>query len=93
LKESIGAYPQNWVRLEIKENESYGVVLYPITSIEPSMLVSYNRELKAKGLPLLQENKRYLPIDLYRGDIICPSWEGLIDIEEARLVYFIGMSA
>jgi hypothetical protein len=93
LKESIASYPQNWVKLNISENESYGVVLYPEKRVESAIFRSYNRELSAKGLPLLREDKRYLPIDVYQGDIICPSWSGLIDIEEAKLVYFIGMSA
>jgi hypothetical protein len=92
LKGSIATYPQNWVRLEIKDNESYGIHLSPIETISPQTLTEYNRELKSKGLPLLKENKRYLPIDVYREDIICPSWEGLIDLEEARLAFFVGMS-
>lgn len=68
-------------------------MLYPEKRVESTILLSYNRELSAKGLPLLREDKRYLPIDVYQGDIICPSWSGLIDFEEAKLVYFIGMSA
>ena len=90
LKESIAAYPQNWVRLDISDQESYRVVLNPM--IEPSEIVYYNRQLKAKGLPTLDPGKRYLPIDVYHGDIICPSWEGLIDVEEAKLVFFEGSS-
>ena len=93
LKESIASYPQNWVRLNIADNESYGVVLYPEKHVDSTTILSYNRELGAKRLPLLREGKRYLPIAVYQGNIICPSWSGLIDIEEAKLVYFIGESA
>ena len=41
-------------------------------------------------MPLLSEGKRYLPIQIYQGDIICPDWTGLIDPEEVKLVYFAG---
>jgi hypothetical protein len=88
LKESIASYPQNWVRLTIADNESYGVVLYPEKRVDSTTILSYNRELGAKRLPPLREDKRYLPIAVYQGNIICPSWSGLIDIEEAKLVYF-----
>lgn len=93
LKESIVAYPQNWVKLNISDNESYGVVLYPSEVLEASQLDYYNKELNQKGLPSLETGKRYLPINVYQGDIICPSWFGLIDTEEARLVFFEGQSA
>ena len=92
LKESIANYPQNWVRLDISYDEIYGVVLYPQKNLSSAMLTRYNRELKEKGMSLLREGKRYLPIDVYQGDIICPSWSGLVDVEEAKLVYFLGMS-
>ncbi|HEX6733089.1 MAG TPA: hypothetical protein VF074_23910 [Pyrinomonadaceae bacterium] len=92
LKQSIAEYPQNWVRLKISEGESYGVVLYPMTVLEPQQIVYYNRELKAKGLPTLDPSKRYLPINVSHGDIICPNWAGLIDVEEAKLVFFEGSS-
>lgn len=92
LKESIAVYPQNWVRLNISNQESYGVVLNPMAVLEPSEIVYYNRQLKAKGLPTLDPGKRYLPINVYHGDIICPSWAGLIDVEEAKLVFFEGSS-
>ena len=87
------SYPQNWVKLDISDNESYGVVLYPPEVLEPSQLDYYNKELNNKGLPSLKAGKRYLPINVYRGDIICPSWFGLIDAEEAKLVFFEGQSA
>jgi hypothetical protein len=92
LKESIVAYPQNWVKLNISDNESYGVVLYPLKVLEPSELDYYNKELKKKGLPSLEKGKRYQPMNVYQGNIICPNWSGIIDIEEARLVYFEGSS-
>jgi hypothetical protein len=93
LKESIAQYPQNWFQLKISEGESYGVVLYPMTVLEPQEIIYYNRQLKAKKLPILDPAKQYLPINVYRGDIICPNWAGLIDVEEAKLVFFEGGSA
>ena len=92
LKESILAYPQNWVKLNISENESYGVLLYPPKVLEASQLDYYNEELKKKGLPSLEKGKSYQPINVYQGNIICPSWSGFIDIEEAKLVFFEGNS-
>ena len=93
LKESIAVYPQNWLRLNISDSESYGVVLYPTKVLEPQELVYYNRQLKAKGLPILNPVKRYLPISVFEGNIICPNWAGLIDVEDAKLVFFEGSSA
>ena len=93
LKEAIAAYPQNWVKLNISDSESYGVVLDPPKVLDSTELNFYNRELKEKGLPTLTKDKRYLPIDVYRGTFVCPSWFGFIDVEEAKLVYFVGMSA
>ena len=93
LKESIVAYPQNWVKLNISYNEIYAVVMYPPEVIEASQLDYYNKELQEKGLPSLEQGKRYLPIHVYQGDIICPGWFGLIDMEEAKLVFFEGQSA
>lgn len=93
LKDSISSYPQNWVKLKISDNESYGVVLYPPKTLDSTAVNSHNRRIGATGLPPLRVDKRYLPIGVYQGDIICPSWEGLIDIEDAKLVYFVGMSA
>src|SRR6476646_9174421 len=93
LKESIAGYPQNWVKLNISDSESYGVVLYPLKVLEATELKYYNKELSEKGLPPLAEGKRYLPLNVYEGNIICPSWSGFIDVEEAKLVYFEGSSA
>jgi hypothetical protein len=93
LKDSIATYPQNWVKLNISDSESYEVVLYPLSVIDESELDFYNKELEKKGLPLLEKGKRYQPINVYRGSIICPNWSGIIDVEEARLVYFAGSSA
>ena len=28
----------------------------------------------------------------YRGDLVCPNWFGIIDVEEATLVFFAGGS-
>ena len=93
LKESISAYPQNWVKLNITDDQSYGVVLNPTKTLDSNAVNAHNRRIGVTGLPPLSVNKRYLPIDVYQGNLICPSWEGLIDIEEAKLVYFFGMSA
>jgi len=92
LRESIRRYPQNWVKLNISDNEGYGVVLYPLKVLESTEFDHRNKELKEKGLPSLAKGKRYLPMNLYQGNIICPSWSGLIDVEEAKLVYFVGES-
>jgi hypothetical protein len=92
LKESIAKYPQNWVKLNIENNESYGVVLYPLRVLESTELNYYNNDLRETGLPRLGKRKRYLPINVYQGNIICPSWSGFIDVEEAKLVYFAGSS-
>ena len=43
LKESITAYPQNWVRLEIAEEESYGVVIYPPKTLDSAELAYRNK--------------------------------------------------
>ena len=92
LKASIQSFPQNWVKLTISDDESYGVVLYPREMLDDSQLESHNQELRKKGLTLLEKNKHYQPISVYMGNTICPSWQGLIDVEEAKLVYFIGIS-
>ena len=92
LKREIAAYPQNWVKLTISDTESYGVVLYPLKAVEATELNHINKELNEKGLPPLEKDKRYLPIDVYQGDTICPSWAGFIDVEEPKLVYFLGES-
>ena len=92
LKVSIGGYPQNWVKLNISDTESYGVVLYPLKALEATELSYANKELNQKGLTSLEKNKRYLPIQIYQGNTICPSWSGFIDVEEAKLVYFTGSS-
>lgn len=93
LKESLATYPQHRLRLDISDEERYGVILHPQMTLDSAALTSYNKELSKKGMPLLREGKRYLPIEVYRGDLICPNWSGLVDVEEARLVYFAGGSA
>src|SRR6185503_13402257 len=92
LKESIATYPQNWITLNISDEESYQVVLYPQRALDSSALTYYNKELSERGMPLLREHKRYLPIEVYQGNIVCPNWSGFVDAEEARLVYFAGAS-
>jgi hypothetical protein len=92
LKESIAAYPQNWVKLNISAQETYEVVLYPQKTLSSVGLTYRNKKLSEKRRPLLREGKRYLPIQVYQGNSICPSWLGLVDVEEAKLVYFAGDS-
>ena len=92
LKGEIARYPQNWVKLNVSDKECCGVVLYPMKVLEPGELIHINRELDQKGWPPLARNKRYLPINVYRDTVICPSWSGYIDVEEAKLVYFLGES-
>ena len=67
-------------------------MLYPLSVVDESQLDLYNKEIKGKGLPPLEKGKRYQPIDVYKGNIICPNWSGLVDVEEAKLVYFAGSS-
>jgi len=43
-------------------------------------------------LPSLDKSKSYQRITVHQGNIICPSWSGIIDIEEAKLVFFEGTS-
>ncbi len=93
LKESIAKYPQNWVKLNITDKETYGVVLYPPKTLNSMELTQYNEELSEKGLATLIEGKRYLPVEIFEGDIECPNWYGLIDADETKLVYFVGRSA
>jgi hypothetical protein len=93
LKDSIAKYPQNWVKLNITDKETYGVVLYPPKTLNSMELTQYNEELSEKGLATLIEGKRYLPVEIFEGDIECPNWYGLIDADEAKLVYFVGRSA
>jgi hypothetical protein len=92
LKESIGKYPQNWVKLNISDKETYGIVLYPPKTLGSMELINCDKELTEMGLPHLIEGKRYLPIEIYQGDIICPNWSGLVDVDDPKLVYFAGHS-
>lgn len=92
LKDSVAKYPQEWVKLDITYNHSYGVVLYPSKVLAPNELTHCNKELSSKGMSLMQPGKRYIPVQVNIDDIICPDWHGFIDAEEAQLVYFEGMS-
>lgn len=92
LKDSIAKYPQNWVKLDISDRHSYGVVLSPPRVIERDELTQRNHELFSKGLPLLMAGKLYIPVQVKIDDVMCPDWHGFIDADEARLVYFEGIS-
>lgn len=93
LKQSIAEYPQNFVKLNISESEHYGVIIYKAETLTESEMTHYNRELKSRGLPLLEEGKAYGRLQVTQSNIICPSWIGLVDLEKAKLVYFAGHSA
>jgi len=93
LKDAIATCPQEYLKLELSNKDTYGVVLYPTTVLEPLSLKYYNEHMKQKGLPKLDANKRYMPIQVYVNNIICPSWSGLIDVDEAKLVLFQGSGA
>lgn len=92
LKESIANFPQNWVKLKISDGEVYSVIFDPLAVPDPRTLEYYNRELEKKGLPPLEKGKRYQQITVYHDTTVCPNWSGLIDVEEAKLVFFAGSS-
>ena len=92
LKDSIAKYPQNWVKLDIFDQHTYGVVLYPPKVLEPGELTHCNGELASKRLPLLVPGKRYIPVQVNIDNTICPDWHGFIDADGAQLVYFEGLS-
>lgn len=93
LKKSIGEYPQDWPSLEIKESEHYFIVISKAEVLDPVLLKHRNMKLKTRNLPLLKARKRYAMLQVNEGNIECPSWAGLIDLEEAKLIYFEGHSA
>lgn len=93
LKKSIGEYPQAWPSLEIKESEHYFIVIYRAEVLDPISLKHRNAELKARKLPLLKAGKRYAILQVNEANTECPSWTGLIDLEDAKLAYFEGHSA
>jgi len=92
LKECVANYPQNWVKLDISEQHTYGVVLYPPKVLEVTELTHCNHELAAKGLSPLTAGKIYIPVQVNIDNIICPDWHGFIDADQAKLVYFEGLS-
>jgi len=92
LRESIANYPQNWVKLDISDQHTYGIVFYPPKVLESGELARYNQELGAKGLAPRAAGKRNVPAQVNIDNIICPDWHGFIDADEAQLVYFEGMS-
>ncbi len=92
LKEAIVAYPQKWLKLEISDSETYAVVLEAPVVLNAAELDYLNQELRKQGLPALVKDKRYLPIEVLKGNIVCPNWFGYIDVEETKLVYFVGTS-
>ncbi len=93
LKQSIAEYPQAWPSLEIVESDHYFVVIYRADVLDTVSLRYHNKKLKARNLPLLKAEKRYAKLQVNVGGIDCPNWTGLVDLEEARLVYFEGHSA
>lgn len=93
LKQSITEYPQGWPPLKITESDHYIIVIYKADVLDADSLKRYNKKLKALGLPLLKAGKRYAGLQVNVEGIECPDWAGLVDLEEARLVYFEGRSA
>lgn len=93
LKQSIAEYPQDWLPLKIEESESYFIVVYKADVLDAVPLKHYNKKLKALDLPILKAGKRYARLQINEGDVDCPNWTGLIDLEEAKLVYFESHSA
>jgi hypothetical protein len=80
------------VKLDISEQHTYGVVLYPPKVLEATELTHCNHELTAKGLSPLTAGKIYIPVQVNIDNIICPDWHGFIDADQAKLVYFEGLS-
>lgn len=92
LKQSVAEYPQNWVRLNISEAGHYSVVIYRPTTLDEKRREVINGQLRGQGRPLLEEGKKYAELQVKQGDIECPDWYGLIDLDAARLMYFEGRS-
>lgn len=93
FKESIAEYPQDFVELRFIDAEDYSVVIYRTKSLDAGELRYANQHLQERGLPLLQANKRYAKLQVNQGNIVCPSWHGYVDLDNAKLVYFRGHSA
>jgi hypothetical protein len=91
LKQSIADYPQNFVKLNISETEHYSVVIYRARILSEYELTRINPRLKEQGRPLLEVGKKYAELQI-QGNIACPDWYGLIDLDEAKLLYFEGRS-
>jgi len=92
LKQSIVEYPQDWPSLKIAESDHYFVVIYGADVLDTVSLRNRNKKLKARNLPLLKAEKRYAKLQVNVGGTDCPNWTGLVELEEARLVYFEGHS-
>lgn len=92
LKQSIADYPQNFVKLNISETEHYSVVIYRASILSANQLAHINIQLKEQGRPLLEAGKKYAELQVNQGNIACPDWYGLIDLDEAKLKYFEGRS-
>lgn len=92
LKQSITEYPQNFVKLNISESEHYSVVLYKPLVLGGNQLARINAQLKEQGRPLLESGKKYSEVQVHQGNMLCPDWYGLIDLDAAKLMYFEGRS-
>jgi hypothetical protein len=93
LKQSVAEYPQNFVVLKISDSEHYSVVIYKAMALSQTHLNYFNRQLTEQGLPPLRADKKYAELQVNQGNIACPDWYGLIDLEGAKLVYFEGRSS
>ena len=68
------------------------MVIYRPITIDKNQLEIINGQLRSQGRPLLESGKKYAELQVNQGNIVCPDWYGLIDLEAARLMYFEGRS-
>lgn len=92
LKKSVAEYPQNFVNLNISETEHYSVVINRPVILDQNQLAYINNQLKEQRRLPLEAGKRYAELQVNQGNIACPDWYGLIDLEAAKLMYFEGRS-
>lgn len=92
IKDSIEQYPQVLFPLSFSESQSYSVTMYRLGSDDADELRYINEELGKRGKPLLKANGMYTRIELRVADIDCPDWYGVVDLDEPKLLFFVGRS-
>jgi hypothetical protein len=92
IKDSIEQYPQDLFALTFSESQSYSVTMYRLGSDDTDELRYINEELAKREKPQLKANGMYARIELRVADIVCPDWYGVIDLEEPKLLFFVGRS-